>query len=128
MKGFRFRWGGDVRPSRLIAAVHLCDCDPGARIAAATLADVAPGTSIRVCCLDGEGPLIRRLAEMGFIPGTEVQVIRRAPLSDPVEYQIRGYLVSLRREEATRIRVKALASATGTSLETEVALFPLVEI
>ena len=73
---------------------------------AITLSEVAVGSRVQICCLVGEGPMVRRLAEMGFITGTNVEVVRKAPLSDPVEYQLRGYLVSLRREEANHIRVR----------------------
>lgn len=88
-------------------ALHRCNCRPDEKGASLTLAEIEPGRSVEVCCLDGDGPLARRLAELGFIPGTVVEVLRRAPLADPIEFQIRGYLVSLRREEAGRIRIRA---------------------
>ncbi|MBM3329937.1 MAG: ferrous iron transport protein A [Calditrichaeota bacterium] len=74
------------------------------------LGDVPSGSEVRVCCLDGAGPIARRLAEMGFVPGTLIEVVRRAPLSDPIEFRLRGYLVSLRREEALLIRVHSTLS------------------
>jgi len=42
---------------------------------------------------------------MGFVPGVEVEVLRAAPLGDPVEYRVKGYCISLRREEAKLICV-----------------------
>ena len=49
-----------------------------------------------------------RIEEMGVTPGEKVEVVRYAPLGDPVEIKIRGYLLSLRREEADRIEVTLL--------------------
>ncbi len=49
-----------------------------------------------------------RLREMGFVPGTVVDVVRSAPLADPVEYKIKGYYISLRRQEAKDILVRKL--------------------
>ena len=53
----------------------------------------------------GHGSFRKRLIEMGFIQGKTVRVVLNAPLKDPVEYEILGYKVSLRREEAARIEV-----------------------
>lgn len=47
----------------------------------------------------------RRLMELGLIPGTEVELIRRAPLGDPIEIAVRGVHLSVRRSEARRIDV-----------------------
>lgn len=85
---------------------HGCHCGFDAAKYTQTLASVEPGQKVYICCLSGERRLIRRLSEMGFIPGTHVEVIRRAPLEDPIEFEIRGYLVSLRREEAECVQVK----------------------
>jgi len=57
---------------------------------------------------------------MGFIPGTEVRVIRRAPLADPIEYQLRGYLVSLRREEAAMVFVQIVEKFPISDNESDV--------
>ena len=51
----------------------------------------------------------RRLEDLGFVPGTRVKVVRRAILGDPTVYALRGSLLALRRSEATRIRVRAIA-------------------
>lgn len=50
----------------------------------------------------------RRLLEMGLLPGTRVTVVRRAPLGDPVELELRGYKLSIRRSEAALIAVSRL--------------------
>jgi len=71
-----------------------------------SLADLAPGSAARVAAVDPQSPIGRRLLDLGFVPGTEVRVVRRAPLGDPVEYELRGYRVCLRRSEALRIRVE----------------------
>ncbi|RUM87778.1 MAG: iron transporter [Thermodesulfatator sp.] len=54
----------------------------------------------------GNGAFRQRLLEMGFLPGTPIRVIRYAPLEDPVEYEIKGYHVALRHEEAARVLVE----------------------
>ena len=72
---------------------------------ASTLADLEPGASARVAGVDAGSALGRRLLDLGFVPGTDVRVVRRAPLGDPVEYELRGYRLCLRRAEALRIHV-----------------------
>lgn len=53
-----------------------------------------------------EGAELQRLLDMGFIEGTRVKVIRNAPLMDPLDIQIRGYLIALRRHEARGVEVE----------------------
>jgi len=68
--------------------------------------DVAPGELAVVDeVTDHEGPVGRRLSDLGFLPGTEVLVVRRAPLRDPTIYQLRGNQMCLRKAEAQRIIV-----------------------
>ncbi len=55
-----------------------------------------------------------RLLEMGLVPGTEVEVTRRAPLGDPIELAIRGYSLSIRRNEATKVALDEAASPEGS--------------
>ena len=59
-----------------------------------------------VVAVDVEGPLRRRLVEMGVTPGVLIAVERVAPLGDPIAVEVRGYRLSMRRAEAARIRVK----------------------
>jgi Fe2+ transport system protein FeoA len=54
----------------------------------------------------GDRPVRRRILDMGVVPGTEVEVVKVAPLGDPVELLIRGYHLSLRKEEAGEIFVE----------------------
>jgi Fe2+ transport system protein FeoA len=78
-------------------------CD-GIRMAApgtacVSLAELAPGRRARICAHPPRGPVPVRLEELGFVPGTRVEILRRAPLGDPIEIEIRGYRVCLRRED-----------------------------
>ncbi len=65
--------------------------------------------------------LRRRLLEMGLLPGTRVEVVRRAPLGDPLELRLRGYALSIRREEAAAIEVEPLASTQEASTSVAIA-------
>lgn len=55
--------------------------------------------------IDVEGRTCRRLVEMGITPGTQVSISRRAPLGDPMEIRLRGYVLTLREEDAQQIQV-----------------------
>jgi ferrous iron transport protein A len=70
-----------------------------------SLASLEPGQSAQVKAVDGSSPIGRRLLELGFRPGTQLRVIRRAPLGDPTTYELRGSRFCLRRAEAERIAV-----------------------
>ena len=70
-----------------------------------TLREMKPGQSGKVISIGESGPLKRRIMDMGITPGVEVKVVKMAPWGDPVEIRIRGYELSLRREEAARIEV-----------------------
>lgn len=70
------------------------------------LASLPLGGRGRLCALrDGE-MLARRLGELGFVPGTEVRLVRRAPLGDPIEIELRGYRVCLRSEQLEGLMVE----------------------
>ncbi|MDL2251096.1 ferrous iron transport protein A [Lachnospiraceae bacterium OttesenSCG-928-J05] len=71
-----------------------------------TLKDVRPGQSVSVVKLRGEGALKRRIMDMGITKGTAVYVRKVAPLGDPVEITVRGYELSLRKEDAGMIEVE----------------------
>jgi Fe2+ transport system protein FeoA len=75
------------------------------------LSQLQPGERATICEVGGSGALRRRLLDMGVVPGVEVEVVRIAPLGDPVEYMIKGYRLSLRRSEAARVAVEALPCA-----------------
>jgi Fe2+ transport system protein FeoA len=68
-----------------------------------TLRDYKKGQKGRIREVRGEGRFRKRLLEMGFVRGATVYVEKFAPLLDPVEYIVKGYHVSLRREEAEKI-------------------------
>ena len=53
----------------------------------------------------GAGEITERLLEMGLTPGTEIQIVRFAPLGDPIDIKIRGYHLSIRRQEAEVVQV-----------------------
>lgn len=71
-------------------------------------ADLGVGQSARIVALEGRGPLVQRLYEMGLLEGEEILLVRRAPMGDPLELRVMGYALSLRQTEAARIRVVAL--------------------
>ncbi|GIW71919.1 MAG: iron transporter FeoA [Planctomycetota bacterium] len=77
----------------------------------AQLSEMGPGQGGVVLEVNGAGLARRRLLEMGFVAGTPVRVVRRAPLGDPLEVDVGGYRLSLRRELAAHIRIGPAADA-----------------
>ena len=73
------------------------------------------GTSLRtpvtISSVGGERSFRRRLLELGLLPGTVVEIIRVAPLGDPLEISLRGSRLSFRREEAAQVRIKPVQTA-----------------
>lgn len=72
---------------------------------AVPLATLAPGAHAVIESVDATNAIGQRLADLGFLPRTPVHVLRRAPLGDPVAYELRGYRLCLRRAEAQRVLV-----------------------
>ena len=70
-----------------------------------TLRDVKVGDTVTVVKLHGAGAIKRRLMDMGITKGTELYIRKLAPLGDPVEVTIRGYELSLRKEDAEMIEI-----------------------
>lgn len=70
-----------------------------------TLSEVKPGQTVKVVRLNGEGAVKRRIMDMGLTNGTEVAVRKIAPLGDPIELTVRGYELSIRKDEAAAIEV-----------------------
>jgi len=70
------------------------------------LSEVPAGAEAQIQGFDPTCPETQRLREMGLLPGTTVKVIRWAPLGDPVEIKVRGYHLSLRKDQADHIEVK----------------------
>ena len=68
--------------------------------------DVKVGESTRVVRVNGQGALRRRIMDMGVTKGTKIYVRKMAPLGDPIEINVRGYELSLRKEDAASIEVE----------------------
>ena len=71
-----------------------------------TLKEVDCGQTVKVAKLNGEGPVKRRIMDMGITKGVEVFVRKVAPLGDPIEVTVRGYELSLRKADAEMIEVE----------------------
>ena len=71
-----------------------------------TLRNVKCGQSVRVVKLHGEGPVKRRIMDMGITRGTDVYVRKVAPFGAPVEVTVRGYELSLRKADAEMIEIQ----------------------
>ena len=70
------------------------------------LKDLKPGEEGKVISIGERGPLRRRIMDMGVTPGVMIKVIKVAPLGDPIEINIRGYELSLRKKEAQQISIE----------------------
>jgi ferrous iron transport protein A len=68
-------------------------------------ADLEVGQTANVVRVAGADDVSRRLLEMGVIPGVEIRRLGAAPLGDPLEFELRGYRLSLRRKEAQHIEI-----------------------
>ena len=64
------------------------------------MSDFAVGESGRIVKVEGEGKVRHRLFDMGLTPGAEVYLRKKAPMGDPLEFTVRGYELSLRKDEA----------------------------
>ena len=82
------------------------DLSATASPAEATLSSLAVGQKATVVAIRCERSTKRRLMELGVLPGTEVEVIRVAPLGDPIELRLRNYSLCVRRAEASCIDVE----------------------
>ena len=71
-----------------------------------TLKDAKVGETVKVTKLTGEGPVKRRIMDMGITKGVDIYVRKVAPLGDPVEVTVRGYELSLRKADADIIMVE----------------------
>ncbi|MBE6344690.1 MAG: ferrous iron transport protein A [Spirochaetaceae bacterium] len=70
-----------------------------------TLRDLKPGQFARVKSITAEGSFKRRIMDMGITSGIEIQMVKVAPLGDPIEVTLRGYQLSLRKNEAESIEI-----------------------
>ena len=71
-----------------------------------TLKEAKVGSTVKVVKLNGEGPVKRRIMDMGITKGTEIFIRKVAPLGDPLEITVRGYELSLRKEDAQLIETE----------------------
>jgi ferrous iron transport protein A len=77
------------------------------------LTRLRPGQRAIIAQLDSVDPIGRRLLDLGFVPGSEVRAVRRAPLGDPVAYEVRGSQLCLRARDARQVWVRILDSDGG---------------
>ena len=75
-----------------------------------TLKDLGVGKSGRVLAVAGEKVLRRRLLDMGITPHTQITVKKAAPMGDPIELLLRGYVLTLRLEDAEQIEIEEVAA------------------
>lgn len=71
-----------------------------------TLKQVKPGETVTVQRINGQGPVMRRIMDMGITKGAEIYVRKVAPLGDPIEVRVRDYELSIRKADAELIEVK----------------------
>ncbi len=71
----------------------------------ATLKDVKIGETVTVAKINGEGPLKRRIMDMGITKGVDLYIRKVAPLGDPIEVTVRGYELSIRKADAQNIEI-----------------------
>ncbi len=71
-----------------------------------TLDQLSPGQAATVKKVGGDGPIRRRILDMGVTNGAGIEMVKASPLGDPVEYKVRGYSLSLRKAEARMIEVE----------------------
>lgn len=71
-----------------------------------TLKEARVGSTVTVTRLTGTGAVKRRIMDMGITKGVEIHIRKVAPLGDPVEVKVRGYQLSLRKEDAAMIEVQ----------------------
>lgn len=85
-------------PPRAASVMHLDEAQPTERV--------------MVVRVGGQGPIRHRLMDLGLVPGTVVDVVRRAPMGDPIEYRLMGFNLSLRAREAHLVEVRTIRGAT----------------
>ena len=71
------------------------------------LSDAEIGATVSVVAVHGDGPVSKRLMEMGLVPGVPVRLVKTAPFGDPIEISLRGYNLALRSTEAATVEVTA---------------------
>ena len=74
-----------------------------------TLDEVKPGMTVVIETVGGNGLLRRRLLEMGLTPKTKIKVRKVAPMGDPIEVYLRSYVLTLRKDDASKIAIKEVS-------------------
>lgn len=74
------------------------------------LSKLSPGDTGTIVRVEGSGQIRKRIMDMGLTPGAKIEMIRCAPMGDPVEFKLRGYLLTLRKNEADTIFVSMEAT------------------
>jgi Fe2+ transport system protein FeoA len=82
------------------------DCRHSGSAESCSLSQLGKGCRGFVVSVEGDRDLRRRLLEMGFCNGAQVEMVRRAPMGDPIEYKLRGYCLSLRADQAQFVQVR----------------------
>lgn len=89
------------------------------------LSEIQTGQIVQVVGIAGQSTFRRRLMELGLVPGTRVELVRVAPLGDPVELLVRGASLSIRKAEAGVIEVASIGAASvAKSVPKNVGLEP----
>lgn len=70
------------------------------------MTDLPVNAKGRICCIEAEGMIRRRLMDLGFVPGTEVETVRRRPGGSPAIYLLRGTMIALRKGQSDHIYVE----------------------
>ena len=73
-----------------------------------TLRDLKPGETAKVVAINAEGAFKRRIMDMGITTGVNIKLVKVAPLGDPLEVTVRGYQLSLRKEEAASLEMELI--------------------
>ena len=84
-----------------------------------TLDKIQIGASVRIIEVGGRGSLRQHFLDMGMIPGSVVRLVQYAPLGDPMELQINGYSLTLRKSEAAMIKVEECSEPEDADVHTE---------
>jgi len=81
---------------------------PALALESRSLTDLTPGESAEIAHLDGSPEIRMRLLEMGLTSGTNIRLVRVAPLGDPIELAVRGYRLSVRKSEAAAVMIESV--------------------
>ena len=74
-----------------------------------SLADLPVGTAGRISSVELDGLLRRRVLDLGMVPGTQVECIRKSPVGDPIAFRVRNTTIALRSDDASLIKVYPMA-------------------